>query len=93
LKNNLLISNIYSIFAAVHFILINYMAFYRCNGNINLLKIQFMFEMQTIFLAKLTLVVGLWQYVACKNCKLMFLMIVLLLFCRWNYFLHYYWWY
>ncbi len=41
-----------------------------------------MFEMQTIFLAKLTLVVGLWQYVACKNCKLMFLMIVLLLFCR-----------
>lgn len=57
-------SNIYAIFAAVHFILINCKVFYRCNGSNNLLKIQFMFEMQTIFLAKLTLVVGIWQYVA-----------------------------
>ena len=39
-----------------------------------------MLDLQTIFLAELTLVVGLWQYVACKNCKLMFLIIVLLLF-------------
>jgi len=73
-------SNIYTIFAVVRCILINCKVFYRCNGSINLYKIQFMFEMQTIFLAKLTLVVGIWQYVACKNCKLMFLIIVLLLF-------------
>ena len=39
-----------------------------------------MLDFQTIILAKLTLVVGIWQYVACKNCKLMFLIIVLLLF-------------
>ena len=39
-----------------------------------------MLDLQTFFIAKLTLVVGLWQYVACKNCRLMFLIIVLLLF-------------
>ena len=41
-----------------------------------------MLDFQTIILAKLTLVVGLWQYVACENCKLMFLIIVLLLFLK-----------
>ncbi len=74
-------SNIYSIFAAFHFILINCIALYRCNGSNNLKK-QSMLDSQTIFLAKITLIVGLWQYVACENCKLIFLIIVLLLFYR-----------
>ena len=41
-----------------------------------------MVDLLTIFLAKLALVVGLWQYVACENCTLMFLIIVLLLFLK-----------
>lgn len=45
-------SNIYSIFAAFHFILINCIALYRCNGSNNLKKIKVCLIRRHFFLLK-----------------------------------------